>query len=79
MGSGPSKKGWTILKPSEAKAGDLLVKSGHIEIFAGDGVGTYAAGSTNAIRTEISYKGCSLSKIIAAGGFTRAIRVKEPN
>lgn len=79
MGSGPSKKGWTILKPSEAKAGDLLVKSGHIEIFAGDGVGTYAAGSTNAIRTEISYKGCSLSKIITAGGFTRAIRVKEPN
>lgn len=79
MGSGPSKMGWTILKPSEAKAGDLLVKSGHIEIFAGDGVGTYAAGSTNAIRTEISYKGCSLSKIIAAGGFTRAIRVKEPN
>ena len=79
MGSGPSKMGWTILKPSEAKTGDLLVKSGHIEIFAGDGVGTYAAGSTNAIRTEISYKGCSLSKIIAAGGFTRAIRVKEPN
>lgn len=79
MGSGPSKMGWTILKPSEAKAGDLLVKSGHIEIFAGDGVGTYAAGSTNAIRSEISYKGCSLSKINSAGGFTRAIRVKEPN
>lgn len=79
MGSGPSKKGWTILKPSEAKAGDLLVKSGHMEIFAGDGVGTYAAGSTNAIRREISYAGCSLSKIISDGGFTRAIRVKAPN
>ena len=79
MGSGPSKMGWTILKPSEAKAGDLLVKSGHIEIFAGDGVGTYSAGSTNSIRKDISYKGCSLSKIISDGGFTRAIRVKAPN
>ena len=79
MGNGPSNMGWTILKANEAKAGDLLVKSGHMEIFVGDGVGTYGAGSDKAIAREISYPGCSLDTIVEKGGFTRAIRVKPPN
>ena len=79
MGMGPSNKGWTILEPKDAQAGDLLVKSGHMEILVGDGVGTYGAGSDEAIKREISYPGCSLATIIKSGGFTRAIRVKPPN
>ena len=75
-GDGPASKGWSVLPASSAQPGDILVTSGHVEIYAGDG--TYAAGCTDAIRREKSYSGNSLSQIIAWGGFTKAIRVTKP-
>ena len=77
-GTGPeNKEGWKVLeKVNDAQPGDILVKSGHVEIYVGDG--TYAAGCTDAIRREKSYPGVPLSEIIKMGGFTRAIRVTKP-
>lgn len=75
-GDGPKSKGWSVLPASSAQPGDILVTSGHVEIYVGDG--TYAAGCTDAIRREKSYSGNSLSQIIAWGGFTKAIRVTKP-
>ena len=75
-GDGPKSKGWSVLPASSAQPGDILVTSGHVEIYVGDG--TYAAGCTDAIRREKSYSGISLSRIIDMGGFTKAIRVTKP-
>lgn len=77
MGNGPKTKGWVVLDASQAKPGDILAKYGHVEIYAGNG--TYSAGSEDSINSTMSYVGCSLSRIIELGGFTRAIRVTAPN
>lgn len=65
--------GWKQLPISQVQAGDLIVKSGHIEIYAGDGK-CYNAGSTEAIRREYSNSGMAYVK-----GFTYAIRIIPPN
>ena len=77
MENSSSKMGWYILKASNAKPGDLLVRAGHIEIFVGDKIGTLGAGSDNQIKSIISYGGCDLNTIISRGKFTMAIRVKK--
>lgn len=65
--------GWKQLDISQVQAGDLIVKSGHIEIYAGDGK-CYNAGSTEAIRKEYSNSGMNYVR-----GFTYAIRIIPPN
>lgn len=59
--------GFEVINTSDAQAGDIVVRSTHTEIYAGNGR-SYNCGSTNAIRSETS--GCSLTS------FTRALRVK---
>ena len=76
MGDGPASMGWGVYPASEAQPGDILAKSGHVEIYAGNG--TYGAGGDEQINAEMSYVGCSLDYIINDGGFTRAIRVTQP-
>ena len=71
---------WATTATETPQPGDFLLKasqSRHIEVFAGDGVGTYGAGSTNQIRKEISYKNCSTSRIINEGHFDYIIRVTK--
>lgn len=65
--------GWKQLDISQVQAGDLIVKPGHIEIYAGDGK-CYNAGSTAAINKEYSNSGMTYVK-----GFTYAIRIIPPN
>lgn len=65
--------GWKQLDISQVQAGDLIVKSGHIEIYAGDGK-CYNAGSTEAINKEYSNSGMTYVK-----GFTYAIRIIPPS
>ena len=49
-------KGFTIItNQSEFQPGDILVYSGHIEIYAGNGT-VYNAGSGSAIRNASPYK-----------------------
>ena len=82
-------KGWQIIDARNAQAGDILVYqrrsdgSGHVEIFAGNGVGIYGAGSEGQINSEISFRGMSIDGII--GWWDRdgvdtlyAIRVPKP-
>ena len=64
--------GWTVLPATQAQAGDIVAKTGHVEIYAGNGQ-FYNAGSTNAIRKEISNSG---EKYL--NNFTYAIRVTPP-
>ena len=53
---------------SDVKAGDILVRSNHTEIYCGNGK-AYSCGSTSAIREE--YSNCNPS------GFTNAYRVNK--
>lgn len=76
-----SKYGWEWESTANAtpEPGDLLLKSSpsrHIEIFAGDGVGTYGAGSNHQINATISYENCSTKTIINEGHFDYIIRIK---
>lgn len=66
------KMGWTVLPATQAEAGDIVVNSHHMEIYAGDGK-FYNAGSTEAIRREIS--NCGVGYL---NDFTYAIRVTPP-
>ncbi len=63
------KYGWTVKNASEAVAGDILLKSGHTEIYAGNGK-SYNCGGNNSIKADIS--NCNL------GRFTYAITVTPP-
>jgi len=66
------KMGWTVLPASQAEAGDIVAKNGHVEIYAGNGK-FYNAGCTEAIRKEISNSGVKYLNT-----FTYAIRVTKP-
>lgn len=67
------KMGWTVLPATQAQAGDIVARDGHVEIYAGDG-NFYNAGSTNAIQSDISHNGTShLSE------FEIAVRVTPPS
>ena len=71
---------WATTETETPQPGDFLLKVSdprHIEIFAGDGVGTYGAGTTEQIRKEISYENCSTSRIINSGSFHYIIRVTK--
>ena len=71
---------WTTTETETPQPGDFLLKvseSPHIEVFAGDGVGTYGAGTLEQIRKEISYSNCSTSRIIDSGDFRYIIRVTK--
>lgn len=66
------KMGWTVKPATQAEAGDIVVNNHHMEIYAGDGK-FYNAGSTSAIRKEISNSGKSYLNT-----FTYAITVTPP-
>ncbi len=70
--SAMEKKGWTVKPATQAKAGDIVVNDYHMEIYAGDGK-FYNAGSTTAMREEISNSGTGY-----LGNFTYAITVTPP-
>ncbi len=61
--------GWTIKDGSEAVAGDILLRTGHTEIYAGNGK-SYNCGSDESILAEI--ESCTPSR------FTYAITVTPP-
>lgn len=67
------QKGWSVRPASQAQAGDIVVNNGHMEIYAGNGQ-FYNAGSTNAIRSEISNSGVG-----RLNDFTYAITVTPPS
>ena len=56
--------GFEEVSLSELQPGDIVVRSGHTEIYAGDNR-TFNCGSTNAIRSETSRY---------SGNFTKAFR-----
>lgn len=66
-------KGWTVMSATQAQAGDIVVRSGHMEIYAGDGK-FLNAGATSAMRKEYTNPGVKY-----LGEFTYAIRVTPPN
>lgn len=55
--------GWKQLDISQVQAGDIIVKDGHVEIYAGDGK-CYNAGSESAIRKEYTSPGIDYVKRI---------------
>ena len=57
--------GFKEVSASEVQPGDILVRSGHTEIYAGNNR-TFNAGSTNAIRSETSGYSSSWQKIFRA-------------
>lgn len=57
--------GFIEVKASEVQPGDILVRNGHTEIYAGNGR-TFNAGSTRAIRSETSTYGSNWEKIFRA-------------
>lgn len=63
------KYGWKVYPASQAQAGDVLIKDGHMEIYVGNNR-SYNCGSTQAIREETSF--CN------PNNFTTAIRINKP-
>lgn len=57
------QKGFTRVSKSELEAGDIVVCSGHVEIYAGDGQ-VYNAGSGNAIRNAAPSSRTNLNKCL---------------
>ena len=72
---------WASTKNETPQPGDILLKSSisrHVELFVGDGIGTYGAGGDRAIRRKISYPNVRTSRILELGQFDYIIRVKKP-
>lgn len=73
---------WASTKNENPQPGDILLKSSisrHVELFVGDGIGTYGAGEDKAIRKKISYPNVKTSRILELGQFDYIIRVQKPN
>lgn len=78
-----SKYGWELYstKDETPKPGDILFKSSisrNVELFVGDGIGTYGAEGDSAIQSKISYPDYNTSRILELGQFDYIIRVKKP-
>ena len=70
--------GWEVISKNNAKAGDILVYSGHVEIYTGKGNLVYNMGSNNAINSAGTSDLPESSDSGSSHGVANTIKILRP-
>lgn len=70
--------GWEVISKDKAKAGDILIYSGHVEIYAGKENYVYNTGSNKAINSAGTTELPETSNAGSSGGVQHTIKILRP-